>query len=317
MKVVVLGNGPMLLNLIAGLKDCDCDIVGVMRAEKSSSLKSFFKDIINPSKEYTYIKSSKIKELKSVKANSESFKKEILKLNADIILVGSWGEKLKKEIIDLPKIGTINVHPALLPKYRGPNPYLQVILHGEKESGVTFHLMDENYDTGAILSQYKVPVYEKDTGKELRERIANKAREGVCELISALDSDIIIPIEQNNSLATYYENISRDDLMLDFSNSAEDVSRRIRALHPWCKTYISHNTHFLVPNPYCLEIVEYSENENYKIGEIVDVNLKSRSISVYCGDGKVLKMSDIKLYGILRAITRLYMRLRVKIGKVI
>ena len=290
MKVVVLGNGPMLLNLIAGLKDCDCDIVGVMRAEKSSSLKSFFKDIINPSKEYTYIKSSKIKELKSVKANSECFKKEILKLNADIILVGSWGEKLKKEIIDLPKIGTINVHPALLPKYRGPNPYLQVILHGEKESGVTFHLMDENYDTGAILSQYKVPVYEKDTGKELRE---------------------------NNSLATYYENISRDDLMLDFSNSAEDVSRRIRALHPWCKSYISHNTHFLVPNPYCLEIVECSENKNYKVGEIVDVDLKSRSISVYCGDGKVLKMSDIKLYGILRAITRLYMRLRVKIGKVI
>ncbi len=79
-------------------------------------------------------------------------------------------EKISKETFDIPKIATVNVHPSLLPKYRGPNPYMQTILHGEKCSGVTIHLMDENFDEGPILKQEKVEILEADTSKELREK---------------------------------------------------------------------------------------------------------------------------------------------------
>lgn len=113
MKVVILGAGQMFMNLIAGCMDAGCDIVGVFRYDrvKHPLIDRFLLDIFNPSKEFAYIKSHKLHEINARSANSAEFKKEILKLNADIILVGTWGEKLKKSIIDLPIIATINVHP--------------------------------------------------------------------------------------------------------------------------------------------------------------------------------------------------------------
>ena len=93
MKVVVLGNGEMLTNLIAGCLDAGCNIVGVFRYEKVryNPIDGFIIDLFNPSQEYNYIKSHKIYEIKARSANSAEFKKEILKLNPDIILVGTWG----------------------------------------------------------------------------------------------------------------------------------------------------------------------------------------------------------------------------------
>ena len=94
----------------------------------------------------------------------------LIALNVDLIIVGTWKERITKETFNIPKIATVNVHPSLLPKYRGPNPYLQTILHGEKYSGVTLHLMNEKLDAGAVMKQQKVEILPSDTSKELRER---------------------------------------------------------------------------------------------------------------------------------------------------
>jgi len=267
MKVVILGSGQMLKNLIAGCMDAGCNIVGVFRYDKVRFpiIDRFIVDLFNPSSEYTYIKSHKLYEIKARSANSVEFKKEILKLNADIILVGTWGEKIKKPIFNLPKLATINVHPSLLPKYRGPNPYLQVIKNMEKESGVTFHLMDENFDTGAILLQKHVDIESSDTGTELRQKIVSKARE-------------------------------EKDVMLDFSKSAEEISAHIRSFHPWFKCYFSYKNQFFIPNPYELEIVE-NNSAVAQAGAIVTKSHTEKSLTVLCGDNKLLKMSDVKLYG--------------------
>ncbi|MBR1754308.1 methionyl-tRNA formyltransferase [bacterium] len=315
MKVIIVGNGEMLMNLTAGCEDAGCEIVGVLRSERSrmSCLKQFFKNSINPSKDFTYLQSHNIRELKSKSVNSKQFKKEIVTLDADIVLVGSWGEKFKKEIIDLPKMCTINVHPSLLPKYRGPNPYIEVIKNGEKETGVTFHLMTEQFDAGPILMQKKTDVLENDTGKELKTRVTNAAREGIKELLQQLDSDIIIPLEQNESLATYYKKIETKDLLIDFKQSADKVSAKIRALYPFAKACFSHNSHFLVPNPYKLKIVE--NKTNAPCSTIYETNPKLRKISVVCGDGNVLEMTDVKLFGILNIISDIYIKLRIKVGK--
>jgi len=310
MKVVILGYGQMLMSLIAGCLDAGCDIVGVFRYDKVrySLIDRFIVDTFNPSKEYMYIKSHKLYEIKARSANSAEFKKEILKLNADIVLVGTWGEKIKKPIINLPKFATINVHPSLLPKYRGPNPYLQSIRHLEKESGVTFHLMDENFDSGAILLQKHILIEQTDTGKELREKSAVAAREGVCELIKTLDTEIIIPVEQDEKYASYFSQISEDEIMLDFSKTAEELSAQIRGFHPWYKCYFEYNKQFFKPNPYKLQILD-NDTEVKLSGTIVDKSHKDKSITVLCGDGKLLKMQDVKLYGFFsRFFTTFYIR---------
>lgn len=316
MRVIILGAGNMLMNLIAGCEDAGCNIVGVFRSDKVRYpyLDGFLLDVFNPSKELNYIKSHKLYEIKAKSANSAEFKKEVLRLNADIILVGTWGEKIKKPIINLPKFATINVHPSILPKYRGPNPYLQAIKKMEKESGITFHLMDENFDTGAILLQKKVEIEPSDTGEELRHKITSIAREGVCELMQTLDREIIVPVAQDEKRASYFPQITEDEVMLDFSKPAEQVAAHIRAFHPWHKTYFAYNNHFFVPDAHKLEIFE-KQNLDIQIGSVVEKSSKDKSITVACGDGKLLKMHGISLYGQLQFLTSLYIKLRVRTSK--
>ena len=205
-RVVILGHGDMLSNLIIGATDAKCKIVGVFRYEraKNGTVYQKLKDFLLPSKEYSYMKSYNLPEIKAKKANSQAFKKELLRLNPDIVLVGTWSEKLKKDIIQLPKIAMINAHPSLLPKYRGPNPYLQTILHGEEKSGLTFHLMSEEFDSGPVLLQKSIEIMPDDTGKELRERTVLAARSAVTELLNMLADDFIIPVDQSEDRATYF-----------------------------------------------------------------------------------------------------------------
>ena len=109
LKVVIVGYGDMFTNLIAGALDANCNIVGVLRKDtvKYNPIIRKIKDIINPSVDYSYIKSYNLPEIFARGVNTEEFKKKLLKLNPDIILVGSWGEKFSKEIYELPKIASI------------------------------------------------------------------------------------------------------------------------------------------------------------------------------------------------------------------
>ena len=167
LKVVIIGYGEMFTNMIAGTLDAGAQIVGVLRHDRVKYIPPIrrLKEIFNPDCDYNYVRSYNLNDMKANSANSASFRKQLLKLNPDIILVASWSEKIEKATFDIPKIATINVHPSLLPKYRGPNPYMQTILHGEEKSGVTFHLMTEKFDAGAILDQRTVEISDSDTGK--------------------------------------------------------------------------------------------------------------------------------------------------------
>lgn len=300
----------MLSNLIEGTIDAGCEIVGVMRYEQTVlpnfilSLKDFFKSCSAT----TIIKQYKIHQIKCKSANSKEFKNEILKLNADIILVGTWREKLKKEIIDLPVIASINIHPSYLPKYRGPNPYLQTILHRETTSGLTFHLIDEKFDHGAILAQKKIEIYPNDTSKELRERTIFQARLMCAELLKKLEYGIVIPLAQNENEAEYYKNIKPEDMMLDFEKeTAEEIHARIRAFHPWLPCYVTYKNKFFIPNPYKLKII----NCNYqaKLGTIISSDYITSSITVLCKNQKAIKMDGVKLYGFFnRPFTKLFIK---------
>ena len=321
MKVVILGKGEMLANLIEGTLNANCQIAGVFRYERTVIPRMLLDilDFFKSSSDVTLIKKYKLHEIKCHSANSEKFKKEILKLNADLILVGTWPEKLKKEIIDLPVIASVNVHPSFLPRYRGPNPYLQTILHMEKSSGITFHLMDENFDKGAILSQKEIEIFPGDTGKELKERTVYQARLMCTEILNKLREGLIIPVNQNEKEATYFPNIKPDDIMLNFAKeSAEQIHARIRAFHPWLPCYVTYKNKYFIPNPYKLKILDEEHTTkilqknkiaNPKIGDIINKNYKSRSITVMCKDWKSLKMVGTYLYGFLnKPFTQMYIK---------
>ena len=286
----------MFTNLIAGTLDAGCEIVGVLRGDRRnySPLIRRIRDSIIPSLDYAYIRSYNLPEIKARSVNSEEFKTAILKLNPDIILVGSWGEKIKKEIFSIPRLGTVNAHPSLLPLYRGPNPYYQVIKHGEDLSGISLHLVYEGYDSGAVLFQRGVEVLPDDTGESLKKRTVLVARGAVFELLNKLQEDVIIPLTQIEERATYYS--AKDmEVMLYFRKPAEEIYAHIRAIHPWGKTYFATGKEFLSPDPHKTYILD-NNTPYHKLGSIAEVSPQTLSVTVVCGDNRLIKLENVKLY---------------------
>ena len=314
MRVVILGKGLMLANLVLGARDAGAEIIGVFRYEHTSEnpLLLFLKDTFNPAPEVTLLKELGVNQIRLRSANSPEFKKLLISQNVDLVLVGTWKERLKKDVFNIPTIGTVNVHPSLLPKYRGPNPYMQTILRGEKESGVTLPLVDEGYDTGAILFQEKVEILDSDTSKELRERSVRVARRLVRDFITDLNDKMITPIKQAEKYASYFPNVPGNERMLDFTfQTSEDVLRTVRALHPFLPCYITCEDKFLVVDPYSMQVLQ-DEFVDSKAGDIVAKSIENRSLTLMCKDNRAIRFSNLNLYK-AKFFTKHFLEKKVKI----
>ena len=245
----------------------------------------------------------------------EAFAELLRQIDPEVIVVVAFGKILPANVLDYPKYGCVNVHGSLLPKYRGPNPYYWVIKNQEKESGVTFHLMDDKFDTGAILSQEIVKIYPTDTGKTLKERTVLTARGVVSELLNVLSEDVVIPLQQREDQATYFS--YPEEFELNFKKSSNEIYANIRAHYPWNKTYFYHKITALTPNPHKISIEE-NKTEYTDYGTIVDFDIETKTLSILCGDNKVLKMSDINLYkNIDKRFTKNYIKLEIATGDII
>jgi len=249
MKIFVIGYGKMFQSLIEGCLIHGDSVVGVMRVNRIrySKFMNLVIDNFLPDNDKMFVNRLNLNDINAPSVNCEKFRQMLVSLNPDIVFVCSWGEKIKPETYKIPKIGTINVHPSLLPKYRGPNPYFQVIRNGEKETGLTFHLMDNSFDTGAILQQKVIPVSENETGESLKDKCSLYLREEVQKLLDELDNGFIAPIEQSEKYASYFRQLTLADSILSFTTeTSEQLERRIRALIPWLKASIPCGNEFFM-----------------------------------------------------------------------
>lgn len=311
-KVVVAGYDQMFANLIAGCIMAGYEPVGVFRYDrvKYHPFLLKIKDAILPSKDKSFISGYNLYEIKARSVNSEAFRRELIRLNVDIVFIGSWGEKFSEETINIPKIATINCHPSLLPKYRGPNPYSQVILNGETQTGITFHLADKNYDTGAVLSQTVIDIKPDDTGGSLKARCAKIAETEVGNLLRQMDTEMIVPVNQKEENATYQPQIKEKDVLLNFEESAENIDRRIRAFQPWHNCYIPHKNVFFTFKSHKIT-GETSKNK------ATIVKKDKNSICIVAGDKKIIEFFGLKIYQKSPLFTKLYMKFALKNGDVI
>lgn len=161
-------------------------------------------------------------------------KSEILNLKPDLIITAAFGQILPKEILKIPKYGCLNVHPSLLPKYRGPSPIHSIILNGDKESGVTIMLMDEKIDHGPIIAianaKYQIS---NITYQELSKKMAELGDKLLIEIIPKWLRDEIKPKQQDESKATYTKILKKEDGKIDWKKPAEATERQIRAFDLW------------------------------------------------------------------------------------
>lgn len=162
------------------------------------------------------------------------FKFQISSLNPDLFVVAAYGKIIPKEILDIPRFGSLNIHPSLLPRWRGASPIQYVILNGNAETGVTVMLMDEKMDHGPIITNAKYKIQNaKLTTPELAEILSNVGAELIVETIPKWIKGETQPVLQDESKATYCKILKKEDGKIDWSKSAMDIERQIRAFTPW------------------------------------------------------------------------------------
>ena len=158
---------------------------------------------------------------------------EIRTLEPDVIVVVAYGQILPRTVLQIPKIACLNLHPSLLPRWRGAAPIQAAIALGDRETGITVMYMDEGLDTGDILLRRTVDILRNDTGGSLHDRLAQIAPEILLESLVLLAKGIAPRIPQDNSLTAYAPKLKREDGRIDWSEPAEMIERKIRAFNPW------------------------------------------------------------------------------------
>ena len=152
---------------------------------------------------------------------------------AECIVLAAYGNILPKELVGLPPKGALNVHPSLLPKYRGPSPERGALLNGDEKTGVTVILMDEQIDHGPILAQKEFAIPEDMRHEELHVKLGEIGGELLVKTMPQWLQGKITPREQDHSKATYTKKLTKEDGRIDWKKPAEYIERQVRALHPW------------------------------------------------------------------------------------
>lgn len=158
---------------------------------------------------------------------------ELKTFNADVFVVAEYGLLIPEAVLSIPLHGTLNVHPSLLPQYRGATPIQSALLHGEKETGVTIMLLDKELDHGPIIAQEKMGIEPEDTAPTLEAKLGRAGAELLIATLPKWVAGKITAREQDHTAATFCKKLSREDGRIDWTKSAEEIYRMWRAYLPW------------------------------------------------------------------------------------
>jgi methionyl-tRNA formyltransferase len=175
--------------------------------------------------------------LQPARIKDQSSMREIGGLKPDAIVVMAYGQILPREVLEIPRLASLNLHASLLPRWRGAAPIQAAIAAGDNQTGITVMYMDEGLDTGDILLKREINVLPTDTGGSLHDRLAQIAPEALLESLRLLAAGNAQRIPQENALATYAPKLKREHGRIDWSESAEVIERKIRAFNPWPGTF--------------------------------------------------------------------------------
>lgn len=156
---------------------------------------------------------------------------------ADVFVVAAFGQILSREILDMPRLGCLNIHASLLPRYRGASPIQHAIIDGEERTGITIMQMDAGIDTGDILYQKELPIDRRDTSQSLYDKLTVLGGQTIVEALKLLEQGMLVPRKQQEEEGSYVKMITKEMGRIDFSRDALSIERLVRGMTPWPSAY--------------------------------------------------------------------------------
>jgi len=224
---------------------------------------------------------------------------EILKsLKPDVMVTAAYGQILSQKVLDVPKLGCVNVHGSLLPKYRGAAPIQWAIVNGEKQTGITTMLTERGLDCGNILLKEVVDIHESETAGELFDRLATLGGEILVKTLHGIKDSTITPQKQNEDEATHFPMLEKSDGQISWERSAQQVHDLVRGVNPWPGAYTTYKD--LTIKIWSSEVVEQK-------GECGEVLSSKDELIIACKDGAI-KVLEMQIPGKKRMATDVVLR---------
>lgn len=281
-KVVFMGTPDFAVNILSMLNNNYNVCLVVTKPDKivgKGKEKSF-----SPVKKYAMENNIPVFQPEKIREDYEI----ISEINPDIIITCAYGQILSEDILNIPKLGCINVHASLLPKYRGSAPIQWSILNGDEKTGITIMYMDKGMDTGNIISQEEIDIDINDNVGTLHDKLSNLGTSLLEKTLPLIINGTNESIKQDDTLASSAPMIKREDELLDFNNSVINVYNKIRAFSPWPLTHFSLNG-------VDIKIVS-AHFEKINVSKENEVIIKDRKIAITCQDGIII-LDNIKPFG--------------------
>jgi len=248
--------------------------------------------------------------LQPTKTTAPDFLQSIRQLSPDISVVAAYGKILKEETLSLPRLGSVCIHPSLLPHYRGASPVQRSILAGDSETGVTIFQMDEGMDSGGILIQKRTPIYEGECAGELSERLSHLSSEALLELLQMMEAGRVHPEPQDESDVTFAPKIEVEEAKIDWEKDPGQLELESRAFDPWPGPFTFIDGERL--RLFGIKAIPTFHGPEGRPGEVVGI--ESDGPVVRAGDGQV-KVTQFQSPGKKRMDAASWLRgKRLKIG---
>lgn len=279
-KVVFMGTPDFARESLKALVEANINVVGVFTNPDKPSGRGM-KLKMSEVKEYAISKDIPVYQPLKVRNNDEVIK-TLKELNPDFIVVVAYGKILPKEVLEIPRLGCINVHGSLLPNLRGAAPIQWSIINGDSVTGVTTMYMDEGMDTGDMLLKAEIDITDEDNLETVYDKLKVIGGELLVKTLNGIVNNSITRVKQEGE-ATYAPMINKDTLKIDFNKTCREIFNHVRGLSPVPGTlmFIDENTKFKVYKvSYELKEIEGIEN-----GGVVEIS-KSK-LSIKCADGVV------------------------------
>ena len=218
---------------------------------------------------------------------------QLAEFHPDVIVVAAFGQILPQPVLDLPAYRCVNIHPSLLPKFRGASPVAAAVLAGSEFSGVSLMLMERGLDTGPVLARAQVAISAQDTTGSLTAKLSLVAAQLLLEVLPSWLGGGLVPRPQDDAEASYSGTFSKQDGEIDWHISAVDIWRQVRAFHPWPGCY----TRWQGKQLKIIEAVPLSEKDVAATGQVVAPNKGTQAaFGVGTGEG-ILGVSRVQLEG--------------------
>ena len=218
--------------------------------------------------------------------------REFAELAPDFVVVAAYGRLVPARLLSMPMLGFLNVHPSLLPAYRGPAPVVTALLEGEETTGVSLMLLDEDLDTGPLIAQRLLRINEEDTGSSLTRRLFDLGAELIRETLPLWLKGQIDPIPQDTARATYTKKLTRRDGQISWAMAGEEIYRRHKAFVPWPGVYTYWRGKILK----LLGVQVLTSRSSLECGTVVPVDLADICVGVVTGNG-VLGITRLQIEG--------------------